>query len=221
MDAISPTQSGTNVTANPNVQAAVGALGSDVFLRLLVTQLQSQDPTNPVQNEDFVAQLAQFTTLEQATGTNKLLERLLGQDAQRTQLDLVNLIGRTVVTEGDTVSLGKDDDATLAYALSGTASRVNIEVIGPNKDIIRTLSSTAPETPGGHQVQWDGLNESGDRVPEGVYQFRVKAEDTAQKVVPNFTFARERVMNIAFGTENPVVVQSGRTLHTQDIISIQ
>lgn len=221
MDPISPTQSGSNATANANVQAAVGALGSDVFLRLLVTQLQSQDPTNPVQNEDFVAQLAQFTTLEQATGTNKLLEQLIGQDAQRTQLDLVNLIGRTVVTEGDTVSLGKADEATLAYALSETASRVNIEVLGPNKTILRTLSSTAPETPGVHEVQWDGMNESGDRVPEGVYQFRVKAEDAGQKVVPNFTFARERVMNIAFGMDKPVVVHSGRTLHTQDIISIQ
>jgi flagellar basal-body rod modification protein FlgD len=221
MDPISPTQSGTTATANANVQAAVSELGSDVFLRLLVTQLQSQDPTNPVQNEDFVAQLAQFTTLEQTTSTNKLLEQLIGQDTQRTQLDLVNLIGRTVVTEGDTVSLGKDGEATLAYALSGTASSVSIEVLGPNNEVVRTLSSTAPETPGGHQVQWDGMDASGDRVPEGVYQFRVKAEDVNKQVVPNFTFARERVMNIMFGSENPVVVQSGKTLGTQDIISIQ
>lgn len=221
MDPISPTQSGSTATANANVQAAVGALGPDVFLRLLVTQLQSQDPTNPVQNEDFVAQLAQFTTLEQATNTNDLLEQLIGQETQRTQLDLVNLIGRTVVTEGDTVSLGKDDEATLAYALSETASRVKIEVLGPNQEIIRTLSSAAPEVPGAHQVLWDGLNESGDRVPEGVYQFRVIAEDAKQNILPTFTFARERVMNIVFGTESPVVVQSGKTLHTEEIISIQ
>ncbi len=223
MDSITPTQSGSNATAtaNANVQAAVSALGSDVFLRLLVTQLQSQDPTNPVQNEDFVAQLAQFTTLEQATNTNDLLEQLIGQDTQRTQLDLVNLIGRTVVSQGNTVSVGKEDQPTLAYALSGAASRVNIEVLGPNKEVIRTLASTAPETPGAHQIQWDGLNESGDRVPEGAYQFRVKAEDVNKQPVPNFTFARERVVNIAFGTETPVVVQSGKTLNTQDIISIE
>jgi hypothetical protein len=65
------------------------------------------------------------------------------------------------------------------------------------------------------------MDASGDRVPEGVYQFRVKAEDVNKQVVPNFTFARERVMNIMFGSENPVVVQSGKTLGTQDIISIQ
>jgi flagellar basal-body rod modification protein FlgD len=221
MDPIAPTQPGSTATSNADVQAAVGALGSDVFLRLLVTQLQSQDPTNPVQNEDFVAQLAQFTTLEQTTGTNKLLEQLIGQDTQRTQLDLVNLIGRTVVSQGDTVSLGKDDQPILAYALSETASKVKIEVLGPNKEIIRTLSSDIPEAPGAHQLQWDGLNEAEDRVPEGVYQFRVKAEDVNKQPVPNFTFARERVMNIMFGTENLVVVQSGKTLNTEDIISIQ
>ena len=219
---VTPTQQGTNVTATggANVQAAVSALGSDVFLRLLVTQLQSQDPTNPVQNEDFVAQLAQFTTLEQATSTNKLLEKLIGQDTQRTQLDLVNLIGRTVVTQGDTISIAGDEQPTLGYALSGEARSVTIKVLDSNKQVVRTLESTDVQKAGANQVQWDGLNDSGDRVPEGVYQFIVKAEDANKQPVPNFTFARERVMTIAFGAESPVVLQSGKSLHTEDILSI-
>lgn len=220
MDSISPTQSATTTTSNPNVQAAVGALGSDVFLRLLVTQLQSQDPTNPTQNEDFVAQLAQFTTLEQATGTNKLLEQLIGQDTQRTQLDLVNLIGRTVVSQGDTVSVGKEDQPTLAYALSGEARVVTIQILNSDKQVIRTLESTDIQKSGANQIQWDGLNEAGERVPEGAYQFKVKAEDVNKQPVPNFTFSRERVVTIAFGSESPVVLQSGNTLHTEDILSI-
>ncbi|WP_447962291.1 flagellar hook assembly protein FlgD [Nitrospira sp. Ecomares 2.1] len=219
---VTPTQAGTNATAtgSANVQAAVSALGSDVFLRLLVTQLQSQDPTNPVQNEEFVAQLAQFTTLEQATSTNKLLEKLIGQDTQRTQLDLVNLIGRTVVAQGDTVSIAEDEQPTLAYALSGEARSVIIKVVDSGKQVVRTIESTDIQKAGANQVQWDGLNDSGDRVPEGVYQFIVQAVDANEQPVPNFTFARERVMTIAFGTESPVVLQSGKTLHTEDILSI-
>ena len=219
---VTPTQQGANTTATggANVQAAVSALGSDVFLRLLVTQLQSQDPTNPVQNEEFVAQLAQFTTLEQATSTNKLLEKLIGQDTQRTQLDLVNLIGRTVVTQGDTISIAGDEQPTLSFALSGEARSVIIKVLDSNKQVVRTLESTDVQKAGTNQVQWDGLNDSGDRVPEGVYQFIVKAEDANKQPVPNFTFARERVMTIAFGAESPVVLQSGKSLHTEDILSI-
>jgi flagellar basal-body rod modification protein FlgD len=221
MDPIAPIQSSPFPTREANVQEAVSALGSDVFLRLLVTQLQNQDPTNPTQNEDFVAQLAQFSTLEQTTSTNDLLEQLISQNVQRTQFDLVNLIGRTVVSEGDTVSLGETDQPILAYALSGTASRVTIDVLGKNGQILRSIQSESPGTAGAHQVQWDGLDEDGDRLPEGVYQFIVKAVNGNQEPVSNFTFARERVSNIIFGTEKPVVLQSGKTLNTQDIISIQ
>ena len=221
MDSITPTQAFPSLTRQPNVKEAVSDLGPDVFLRLLVTQLQGQDPTNPTQNEDFVAQLAQFTTLEQATSTNDLLEQLIGQNVQRTQLDLVNLIGRTVVTEGDTVSLGETNQPILAYALNDIANRVTIDVLGQDGQILRRLQSPSAEIAGAHQVQWDGLDEDGDRLPEGVYQFRVKAVNGNQEPVSNFTFARERVANIVLGTENPVVLQSGKLLNTQDIISIQ
>jgi flagellar basal-body rod modification protein FlgD len=221
MEPIAPTTAPAALTRQENVQAAVQELGADVFLRLLVTQLQNQDPTNPTENEDFVAQLAQFSTLEQTTSTNELLEQLIGQDTQRTQLDLVNLIGRTVVSEGDTVSLGEADQPTLAYSLSDAASRVVIEVLGENGQVLRSIQPETPGTAGANQVQWDGLDEDGDRLPEGVYQFRVKAVDGNQELISNFTFARERVSNILFGTEHPVVLQSGKTLNAEDIISIQ
>ena len=70
-------------------------------------------------------------------------------------------------------------------------------------------------------MQWDGTDSNGDRMPEGVYQFRVQAQNGKQEPVPVLTFAREQVTNIVLGTENPVVLQSGKMLSTQDIISIQ
>ena len=221
MDPITPTASTSPVTGQGNVQAAVSELGSDVFLRLLVTQLQSQDPTNPVENEDFVAQLAQFTTLEQTTNTNERLGDLIAQDTQRTELGLVNLIGRTVISQGDTVSVGKDEQPILAYALSGDASFVTIEVLGPDGQVLRKAESNVFQHAGANQVQWDGLDNNGDRVEEGVYRFRVKAEDVQRNPVSVLPFAREQVANIVLGTDNPIVVQSGKTLNTQDIISIQ
>lgn len=221
MDPITPTASAATVTGQGNVQAAVSELGSDVFLRLLVTQLQSQDPTNPVENEDFVAQLAQFTTLEQTTNTNDLLGDLIAQDTQRTELGLVNLIGHTVISQGDTVSVGKDEQPVLAYALSGDASFVTIEVLAPDGQVVRKIESKVFQQAGSNQVQWDGLDNNGDRVEEGVYQFKVNAEDLKRNTVSVLTFAREQVANIVLGTEKPVVVQSGKTLNMQDIISIQ
>lgn len=217
---VPPVQQSSTTTGQSNVQAAVTELGSDVFLRLLVTQLQSQDPTNPVENEDFVAQLAQFTTLEQTTNSNKLLEELVGQNTQRSQFELLNLLGHSVVTTGNTISLETNGETTLSYALSGNAQTVNIEVLGPGGQILRTLNPGSAQATGGHQVLWDGKDQDGDPLPAGVYQFRVKAEDGDKKPVPALTFAREMVSNIVPGTDKPVVVQSGKTYTTEDIISI-
>ncbi len=221
MDPIAPTQSAAVVANQSSVQEAVTELGSDVFLRLLVTQLQSQDPTSPVQNEDFVAQLAQFTTLEQTTNTNELLEQMIGKTTQQSEMDLVNLVDRTIGSEGDTVSLGEADEPVLAYALSDQAGKVSVEVLGTDNQIVRSIHSEGLKETGGHQVVWDGLDDDGDRVPEGVYQFRIKAHDLNNQPVSALTFARERVTNIVLGTENPIMVQSGKALKTEDIISIQ
>jgi len=217
---VSPVQQSSTTTGQSNVQAAVTELGSDVFLRLLVTQLQSQDPTNPVENEDFVAQLAQFTTLEQTTNSNKLLEELVGQNTQRSQFELLNLLGHSVVTTGNTVSLETNGETTLSYALSGNAQTVKVEVLGPDGQILRTLNPGSAQATGGHQVSWDGKDQDGDSLPAGVYQFRVKAEDGDTRPVPVLTFAREMVSHIVPGTDKPVVVQSGKTYTTEDIISI-
>ena len=223
MDVVNSVQtntSTTNASSQSNIQAAVTELGSDVFLRLLVTQLQSQDPTNPVQNEDFVAQLAQFTTLEQTTNSTKLLEELVGQNTQRSQFELLNLLGHSVVTDGNTISLGSEGEATLSYALSENAQAVTIEILGPTGQVLRTLNPGGAQATGGHQALWDGKNEGGDSLPAGVYAFRVKAVNGNEKVVPALTFARETVTNIVPGTDKPVVVQSGKTYTTEDIISI-
>jgi flagellar basal-body rod modification protein FlgD len=211
----------TSITGQANVKEAVSELGSDVFLRLLVTQLKSQDPTNPVEDRDFVAQLAQFTTLEQATNTNSLLNTLIAQNVQRSHMDLVSLLGRAIVTEGNTVGLGKESDPVLQYSLSGDAANVSVEVLGPQNQVLRTLSPETLQVKGNHHIRWDGQDESGDRLPEGIYGFRVKAQDSNQQPVPSLTFARERVTDIVPGTEMPVLVQSGKKYNLEDIISIQ
>ncbi len=233
MDPLNPTTSSSFATAaaaaaantsaaeQNNVQAAVSELGADVFLRLLVTQLQAQDPTNPVENEDFVAQLAQFSTLEQTTNTNDLLEDLITQDTQRTELSLVNLIGRTVVSPSDTVSVGKDDQPLLSYALGKETSFMRIDILDEKGQFVGKIESNVFQEAGANQVRWDGLDKNKNRVPEGTYQFRVKAEDLKGNTVPVLTFGREPVVNIAFETENPIVLQSGKTLKQEDIISIQ
>ncbi|AIE59658.1 flagellar hook assembly protein FlgD [Bacillus methanolicus] len=71
-------------------------LGKDDFLKILITQLQNQDPLNPMQDKDFIAQMAQFSTLEQMTNIEKSLENFLKSQEQNYMLQASMLIGKTV-----------------------------------------------------------------------------------------------------------------------------
>ncbi|RMH36118.1 MAG: hypothetical protein D6690_06580 [Nitrospirae bacterium] len=199
----------------------VQALGREVFLRLLVTQLQSQDPTNPVTNEDFIVQLAQFTTLEQANNTNDLLASLVEQNDRRTQLDLVKLIGHDVVAEGDVVSLGESGPARLTYVLGGEARTVEIRILDTNGTVRQSLD-VGPQGAGSHDAVWDGNVIDGDRAPAGSYRFQVIATDSGGGAVPVTTFLRDTVKNVLWGHETPVLtLASGKTLSSSDIISVE
>ncbi|WP_428908659.1 flagellar hook assembly protein FlgD [Niallia sp. Krafla_26] len=77
-------------------QTGSNILGKDDFLKLLMTQLQNQDPTNPMEDTDFIAQMAQFSTLEQTTNMNSLLEKLIGQQGQNQLITYQQFIGKNV-----------------------------------------------------------------------------------------------------------------------------
>lgn len=82
----------------PNQQRRTGdsALGKDDFLRILITQLQNQDPTNPMDDREFIAQMAQFSSLEQMTNLNNTMERFIQQQTNSKMFEYSHLIGKEV-----------------------------------------------------------------------------------------------------------------------------
>ncbi len=215
---ITPTTSASTLTGQREVQNAVEELGSEVFLRLLVTQLQSQDPTNPTQNEDFVAQLAQFTTLEQATNSTDLLQQLVDQ---RSELDIVSLLGRDIVTEGDILTLDKDNEPVLSYVLEEDTRKVAVQILDRDGNIVRNLEVDQIQKSGSYELPWDGLDNNGNRLSEGPYQYIIQALNEKDKDVKVQTFSMERVSSLLPGTDKPVVVASGRTYGTSQIQAIR
>ena len=197
-------------------------LGRDVFLRLLVTQLQGQDPTNPLQNEDFIAQLAQFTTLEQANDTNDLLEGLINQNQERSQLDQVGLIGHEVIAQGNTVSVDDTGETNLVYTLSDNTFSTEIEVFDSAGLLVTKLEGFGPQGVGRNQVVWDGTNLDGNHVEAGIYQFRVNAINSQQEPVSATTFMREQVKSVVWGNDQPILMlASGKSISSSDILSVE
>jgi len=153
----------------------------DTFLTLLTTQLQHQDPLNPMDTNEFTSQLVEFTNVEQAMLTNKKLESLI---ALQTELQLnaaVGYIDKKVGADGIILML-QDGESTITYDLGANASKVSVLIIDEQGKTVRTLDGETAF--GHHEIVWDGLDENGNTLDDGLYGFLVTAIDADKKPVP-------------------------------------
>ncbi|HIC81013.1 MAG TPA: hypothetical protein EYP07_08630 [Kiloniellaceae bacterium] len=153
----------------------------DTFLTLLTTQLQYQDPLDPMDTNEFTSQLVEFTGVEQAIATNDKLDALINLQNTSQLNDAVSYIGKTVSADGIVLML-QDGSSTVNYALGGNASEVNILIIDEQGETVRTLNGN--NEVGEHEIVWDGLDEDGDPLEDGLYGFLVTAIDSDDNPVP-------------------------------------
>jgi len=162
----------------------------DTFLGILVTQLQNQDPLEPMKSQEFTNQLVQFSTVEQAIATNSKLDQMLQAQAGNRATQAVNYIGKEVAIDGNQAQL-QNSEAKFAYTLEGEAETVAIEITNAEGQVVRTLQGDTGA--GRHDVSWDGKTLSGEQLPDGVYNFQVYAVDGEGNTVKASTETRGEV----------------------------
>ena len=168
----------TDARGNPLATGSQKELGRDEFLQLFVTKLRYQDPMEPMSDEAFVAQLAQFSALEQMTNINATLEASLQWNVLNNQTInnsvAAQLIGNEVVADLSIIGLEENGSAKASYQLSAFAKNVTIEIRDESGELVRTLSQEDAE-PGMNSVIWDGKGDSGETMPVGLYHVSVSA----------------------------------------------
>ncbi len=148
-------------------------MGQDDFLNLLVTQLKNQDPLKPMDNTEFVSQLAQFSQLEQSAKQAGLLQKSLDAQTASHQYALLPMVGRTVGLLSPLTQLG-EGPAPIRYALDGNAQNVRISILDPQGGVIRTMDYSGRPA-GVNTAEWDGFDRNGTRMPAGLYEYRITA----------------------------------------------
>jgi flagellar basal-body rod modification protein FlgD len=159
------------------------SLDKDDFLRLLTTQLRNQDPLNPISNADFIAQTAQFSSLEQLQKMNGALERLTGQMGGSATANAAALLGRVVTVNGTPVGLEAGRPVNLGYSLAASASSAVLVVQDGAGKVVRTMQ-LGQKGRGPHQVAFDGRDDQGRLLPSGSYVYRLVAVDGTGRVIP-------------------------------------
>ncbi|CAN7237565.1 hypothetical protein LJR219_000924 [Phenylobacterium sp. LjRoot219] len=167
----------------------------DMFLTLLTTQLKNQDPTAPMDSNQFMAQLVQMTSVEQQIAGNELLTQLVANTGTNLG-SVVSLIGKEVRAETDEARLS-NGEAKWGYNLPVAAADVKIEVLDAQGIPVRTIAAgEADRKAGDHSFVWDGKSDSGAKQPDGPYTLRVTAKDSSNETVTSSVFVQGVVTGV-------------------------
>ncbi|MEC9441251.1 MAG: FlgD immunoglobulin-like domain containing protein [Myxococcota bacterium] len=179
-------------------RAQSNRMGKDEFLKLLTTQMQAQDPLNPMDNTEFVAQLSQFTSLERLENMSQSIEAMAMSTSANTSAQMVSFIGKNIDARSDQVRLDAEGNASpTRIDLHGDAYDVQVTITDSEGRVVRTIELGEQEA-GDVDVVWDGLEDDGSPLPEGEYTVSVKAEDAEGESVSSQVYTSRRVAGVSF-----------------------
>jgi flagellar basal-body rod modification protein FlgD len=209
-----------------DAQAAVTAktgqssMGQSDFLTLFTTQLKNQDPTDPVKNEAFVAQLAQFSQLEATTNMATNMSNFTTTMASSQMTSSAGLIGTKVsVPDGPAVlSNGKPVAATVA--LPQGADGVQLQVFDAKGILVNTQTAGA-QMAGDMPFAWDGRDDAGNPLPDGNYRFVAKAVSQGKNITPTVS-TLATITGVSQQADKTMLLQvtGGKTLKLSDVTKI-
>ena len=187
-------------------------MGRDEFLKLLTVQLQNQDPLSPMESQDFSAQIAQFSQVEQ-------LENMSGSLTKSNEIDLMltqaitntistTLVGKRAKVNGNQVMITKEGEAEVSFKLGRSASNVKITVRNASGDVIRTFDRTGM-VEGNHTVNWDGLDKHGNPLlKDKTYTFEVEATDPNGNAVEVSTYMVVIMQGVEYAENSTLLIMN-------------
>ncbi len=218
------------VSANGSVGSAslaqaMGAdesLGRDAFLRLLVEQLKNQDPLQPKENSAFVAELAQFSSLEQTMGINDRLDMLSMQNQGLANTQVAALVGKRAVVRGDVLVRDASGQPTkFQFQLASAAETVSVSVVDAQGRSVRQLELGKSDFTT-RDVVWDGMSDEGVAQPPGRYTFTVTARGPKGEVIAYSPEAAGVVKAVSFNKGYPELsLEGGLAVPVSDLIKVE
>ena len=191
------TRSADAVTRPSSNPASSLAGDFNTFLTLLTTQLQNQDPLDPLDTENFTQQLVQFAGVEQQISTNSNLETLIGLQSSVDRFGALSLIGADVeLATNDAFSAG--DGAAWRFTAEAPGETLTARIQDAAGRTVR--ETTIEASPGAQSFVWNGRDERGDAAPAGAYSLvltRAGAEGAAAQRVEAFGVTRVNAVDVA------------------------
>lgn len=192
----------------------------DEFLLLLTTQLENQDPTEPLDTNEFTNQLVAFTQAEQAVQTNTNLEELIDLQSNNGLNSAVSYIGKVVDAAGNASQLDESGYAQFTYELDAPAATTTLVITdGAGRAV---YSGQGPTESGKNRVLWDGVNSfTGGSEPDGTYFINVVAKSASGDDIPSKTFTSGSVTGAEVIGGEIILQVAGSNVKLSDVQSVR
>ncbi|MBK1694285.1 flagellar hook capping protein [Chromatium weissei] len=214
MAEVSSDYSGLGVTTyspNTTVKEKSDKLGQADFLKLMTTQLTNQDPLEPMENGDFLGQMAQFSTVTGIESLTKEFNTLSLSLNQSQALQAATLVSKNVLAPATKTTLSDAGQAVSgAVDLPASTSNVTVNITDASGQLVRSISLGSLSA-GLQEFGWDGLNSSGTAVPAGAYSFQITGQTDGKTEVFE-TLLNGQVKNVAYDS-----VSGGLKLNVQGL----
>ncbi len=209
------------LTAAPVRNDDSSQLGQEQFLKLMITQFSNQDPFSPMENGEFLGQLAQFSTVsgigEMSSSLTSLTDAMYASQA----LQASSMVGRTVLAEGNTGQLSTSEPMQGAVELPFNSNTAFVRIFDAFGQPIREIDLGARQS-GTIQFQWDGAMSNGQQAPPGTYQFTAAVRDGSEELALS-TLMRTQVQSVTLspdGAGTRITTETGEEISLTKIRAI-
>lgn len=219
MQISSTTSTAATTSTTSSSSASSLAANYQSFLTLLLKQLEVQDPTNPVDANEYTSQLVQLASLEQDVANGEKLDELTTAMTQLgSGIAAIGYIGHTVEAEGDTTSL-QDGEASWEYDLDSDAKTVALTVRDEDGRVV--YRQTGDSSAGTHSFTWDGVGTDGTVHTDGSFTLSVDAVDTTNAAVSTTTRIKAVVNAVDTSSSDTVLdLGNGVTITADEVLSV-
>ena len=222
---ISPTYTGeiydSSTATTTKTTGVESGMGQDAFLKMFMAQMTNQNPLDPMDNTEFTAQLAQFSSLEQLTAMNEKLDTLSSLQSAFQEVQVASYLGKEILAYGNQMPVTSGQAGSTYFNL---ASDAEVRIIVTNEDGQAVQDVELGRMAAGEQEwTWDGQTSYGQTAPDGIYTINVIATDTDGNAV---TINSQYVSGIVTGFQwdadgNLQLLGSGSAISLSDVVAVR
>lgn len=215
---ISSVNSSQDITSTATQSTSSSTFSEVDYMLLLATELQYQDPTDPMDTDKLTEQTCMFSQLDELQNIGDQLKDM--EEALGNRIDPVSYLGQDVEVEGDTLTLTEGESFDVTVYLAEDADSVIIDIYDASGNIV-SMQNWGSMPAGSQKMEWDGTLLTGETATDGTYTVKVRAQDANGQDVGAATTMKDTVVSVANGSNGTeFTLKSGTVVNYTDIISV-